>query len=171
MAITSYSETLTPSVAGQLDGLNHDIHSYTNDEATSELPIGTAVVQGTAAQGCKLPSDDEDKVVGIVALTHAYSADELGTTGVKPDQPINAVNRGRVWVIAGSAANKHDRGYVYYAGAQLGRVGAADVTDETFNTSAQIRFLSAASAAGALALVEVDFNNVQAASTVTPSGE
>lgn len=173
MAITDYSLTMTPSIAGQLADLGiSDIRSFVQAEASAEIPFGYAVVQGTLAADALLPSSSDDVFVGIVAHSNAYDPDnDLGTTGIKPDCELNVVNKGRVWVVVGEAVAVNDRGYVSYDAnsATPGRIMKADVTDETLDTSAQIRFLSAADAAGDLALAEIDCMNEQGASTVTPS--
>jgi hypothetical protein len=170
MAITDYSTTMTASIAGQLADLGvADIRSFFNEEASAEIPFGYAVVQGTAEKGALLPSTSDDAFVGIVAHSHAYDpTDDLGTTGIKADRELNIVNKGRVWVVVGETVAVGDRGYVDYVTAP-GRILKADVTDETLETSAQIKFLTAATGAGSLALAEIDVMNKQAASTVTPS--
>lgn len=170
MAITDYSTTMTASIAGQLADLGvADIRSFVNAEASVEIPFGYAVVQGTLEKDALLPSASDDVFVGIVAHSHAYDPEnDLGTTGVKADRELNVVNKGRVWVVVGETVAVNDRGYVDYASTP-GRIKKADVTDGTLNTSAQIKFLTAATGAGSLALAEIDCMNVQAASTVTPS--
>jgi hypothetical protein len=167
MAITTYSETLTAALAGQLAGLNHDIRSFTNEEATEDLPFGRAVVQGTGARGALLPSTSDDIVVGIIVHGHSYGADDLGDLGPLPLQSVDVLNHGQCWVEVAGSVSIGDRGYVHYAGDQLGRIGGEDISDTTFDTAAQIRFLTAATTAGDLALVEVDFNAEQGASTVS----
>lgn len=174
MAITSYSTTMTPSIAGQLADLGvADILSFFNEETSAEIPFGYAVVQGAAEKGALLPSADDDVFVGILVHSHAYDPEnDLGTTGVKADRELNIMNKGRVWVVVGEAVSVGDRGYVVYdtapSGEELpGMIMKADVQDSTLDTAAQIRFLTAASGVGELALAEIDCMNEQGASSVS----
>jgi hypothetical protein len=170
MAITSYPTSMTAAIAGQLaDGSANDIRSFVNDEASAEMPFGCAVVQGSSEKAALVPASDDQKVVGIVVHCHVYGADDLGDDGVKPECEINVLNRGRIWAEAATSASIGDRGYVHYAGDQAGRIGNLETIDVAFGTEKQIRFLTAAAAAGDLVVVEVDFNNEQDASSVTPS--
>ena len=173
MAITDYSLTMTPSIAGQLGDLGDaDIRSFQNAEASAEIPFGTAVVQGAGEKDALKPATSDDVFVGIVAHSHAYDpVKDLGTTGVKPERELNIVNRGRVWVVVGGRVAVGDRGYVSYSSgtATPGRIMAGDTEDATLDTAAQIRFLTAATSAGDLALAEIDCMNEQGSSTVTPS--
>jgi len=173
MAITNYDLEMTPSIAGQLADLGvSDIRSFVNSEASAEIPFGYAVVQGSGAKDALLPSTSDDVCVGVVVHSHAYDPEnDLGTTGVKADRELNVINKGRVWVVVGEGVAVGDRGYVSYAfgTATPGRIMKTDTTDATLDTAAQIRFLSAASTAGDLALAEIDMMNEQGASSVTPS--
>lgn len=171
MAITTYSETLTAALAGQLAGLDNEIDSFTNQEATADLPFGYAVVQGTGEKDALLPSDDGDVFVGIVVMGHSYGEDDLGDEGPLPLQSVDILHHGRVWVVVGEAVLVGDRGFVSYASgtATPGKIMKTDTTDATLDTSAQIRFLTAQATPGGLALAEIDVMNEQGASTVTPS--
>jgi hypothetical protein len=173
MAITDYSIEMTPSIAGQLADLGiADALSFVNSEASAEIPFGYAVVQGSGAKDALLPATSDDICVGIVVHSHAYDPDnDLGTTGVKADRELSILNKGRVWVVVGGTVSVGDRGYVSYdvGAATPGRIMGEDHTDETLDTGAQIKFLTAATSAGDLALVEVDMMNEQGASSVTPS--
>lgn len=175
MAITSYSTEMTPSIAGQLAemGALPSIDSRVNAEASAEVPFGYAVVQGSAVKDALLPSADTDVFVGILAHSHAYDPEnDLGTDGVKSDRELNIVARGRVWVVVGGAVSVGDRGYVAYTDDTAdapGQIMGEDHAGETLDTSAQIRFLTAASNAGDLALAEIDIMNEQGASTAAPS--
>lgn len=171
MAITTYGTAMTGALAGQLagDGVT-DVRSYVNAEASDELPFGKAAVQGTLERDALVPDDDAQKVVGIVAYSQVYSADDLGAIGIKADRELNILNKGRIWVLSATACAVGDRGYVHYAGSYPGCIGNANTTDVAFDTSAQIKILSACAAHSQLILVECDFQAVQGASSVTSSG-
>jgi len=171
MAITSYSETMTGALAGQREGLNHDVRSFTNQEAIADLPFGYAVVQGSGAKDALLPSTSDDVCVGIVAYGHSYGEDDLGDGGPLPLQSVDVINKGMVWVVVGEAVEVGDRGYVSYASgtATPGKIMKTDTTDATLDTASQIRFLTAQATPGGIALAEIDMMNEQGASSVTPS--
>lgn len=168
MAITTYRDTLTAALAGQLAGLDNEIDSFTNEEATADLPFGYAVVRGSGAQGALNPSTSDDVFIGIVVLGHSYGEDDLGDAGPLPLQSVDILHKGRAYVVVGEAVSAEDRGYVDYDSAP-GQILKADVTDGTLDTSAQIKFLTAQATPGGLALAEIDTMNEQGASTVTPS--
>lgn len=172
MAITDYSTTMTPSIAGQLADLGvADIRSFVNSEASAEIPFGFAVVQGTGEKDALLPSVSGNVFVGILVHSHAYDPEnDLGNDGVKADRELNIMNKGRVWVVVGETVAVGDRGYVVYAtpvsGEQVpGQIMKTNTADVTLNTGAQIRFLTAATGAGSLALAEIDCMNEQGASS------
>lgn len=169
--ITDYSLTLTPAIAGQLGDLSEaEIRSFQNAEASAEIPFGYAVVQGTGEKDALLPSADSDVFVGIVAHSQAYDPlKDLGDDGIKPDRELNIVDEGRVWVVVGEAVDVNDRGYVVYATppsgeATPGRIMKTNTADQTLDTSAQIKFLTAQATPGGLALAEIDCMNEQGAS-------
>lgn len=171
MAITlDYSASMDAAIAGQLADLSQaDIRSFVSEEASAEIPFGTAVVQGTAEKGALIPSAYDDIAMGVLVHSHATEGLYDQTSGLDPKAELNILNRGRVWVTAATAASIGDRGFIHYTGAQKGRIGNTNTTDTVLDTSAQIRFLTASTEAGDLAVVEVDFNAEQTASSVTPS--
>ena len=173
MAITDYSLAMTPSIAGQLaDMAQADIRSFVNSERSAEIPFGFAVVQGSGEKDALLPSTSDDVCVGVVVHSHAYDPDnDLGDDGVKPDRELNIMNKGRVWVVVGEGVDVGDRGFVVYdipvSGAQTpGHIMKTNTEDVTLDTGAQIKFLTAATSAGDLALAEIDMMNEQGESDV-----
>jgi hypothetical protein len=90
------------------------------------IPFGRAVVQGTAFVQCKLPTADTQKVIGVVASTHAVqSSVGTGEAGVKEKDPANVLNFGEIWMkYAGTAPGNDVPLYVVASGADAGKVTA-----------------------------------------------
>ena len=127
MAITDYSLTMTPAIAGQLADLAQaDIRSFVTSEASAEIPFGFAVVQGSGEKDALLPAAGSDVFVGVLVHSHAYDPEnDLGTTGVKADRELNIMNKGRVWVVVGETVAVNDRGYVVYDTPVSGEQGSS----------------------------------------------
>lgn len=97
-------------VAGQRidDGPGDEMSGF-SEETVNEIPFGCGVVQGTADDGCKLPSTSGDNPCGINEwdFNHmrAGAADDagnptgdLGATGLKPKASVNKGLKGRFLV-------------------------------------------------------------------------
>lgn len=133
-----------------------DAKSYTNAEASAEIPFGLLVIQGTAADEAKIPSAQADVGVGIVLHSHAYQKDnELGTTGLKPKVVMSALTRGRVWVTTDEAITLASLPRVRMSGAGAGtfRATASAGVTKALNGC---RFVSASTATPGIAQLEFD---------------
>lgn len=161
---TSYAQSMTAAFAGMLaDNGANDCIAMTNDEASAEIAFGRAVMFGstTNANSAKLPTSENAVIAGIVVHSHSYAqTTELGTTGVKVGGVLNVLRKGRIWVTVEDAVVPGDRLWVRgVAGGDpefLGGVLPADDSTDTVDCTGQGQFLTAA-AAGALAVLEVDF--------------
>jgi hypothetical protein len=164
MSQTSIPSALTIAFAGMLaDMCEHDIRTAVSVESSAEIPFGVMVAHDTTSDGAKLPAASTAKCMGVVTHSHAYDKpNELGTTGLKPKAVLNVLTRGRAWVTVEETVAVGDRGYIRYAagagGTQLGGFRKSAVTNETIDVTKNVKFLTAASAAG-LALAEFDMMN------------
>jgi hypothetical protein len=160
---TSYGTSMTAAISGQLadNGANDCIPKY-NEEASAEVKFGAAVCWGTTENGALLPAAETDKVIGIVVHSHAYTKGftgaELGSTGVVSNGNLSVLRKGRIWVTCRSGCTRGDRLWVRCTAAPgvVGDLENADDGTETIDCTNQGVWLTSA-AAGALALLEVDF--------------
>lgn len=78
--------------------------SYQNEDST-EMPIGIAVIHGTDPDTqVKLCSSQTLVVAGVTLHSHAYAKDvELGTTGLKQYVTVGALRKGVVQVYCSEA--------------------------------------------------------------------
>jgi hypothetical protein len=120
---TAYSNTMPVGYAGMLyDSSFMTKDSYANAQGAA-IPFGVVVAKGTGDQDATLPDNSADIMLGIVVHTHAYDQSSLtGTDGVPANRMLNAVKRGRIWVLVEEAVTKGDPVYVRIAN------GVADVT-------------------------------------------
>lgn len=167
---TSYQQNMDVAFAGMIaDGAEvKDVIAMQNEEAVSEMPFGVAVnFEGsTFDKGALLPDNLADVVAGILLHTHAVSKDpagDLGLVGLKPGAVLNIMRKGRVWVICENGCSPADRLHV-----AIGTSGDAEGTlrsladgANTIASTGQGVWLTTA-AAGALAVLEVDFTNLPA---------
>jgi hypothetical protein len=154
---------MTAAFAGMLaDGSANDCIAMRNDEASASIAFGRAVKFGSATDGtsAKLPSAETSVIAGIVVHSHSYASNELDATGVIVGGVLNVLRKGRVWVTVEDAVVPGDRLWVRgVAGGDpefLGGLLPADDSTDTVDCTNQGQFLTAA-AAGALALLEVNF--------------
>ena len=163
---TTYSQSMAAAYVGQLaDNAGHLIKPCTNGEVSASIPFGYAVKFGVLDNEALLPTAETSKIVGIVVHSHAYGVSpygDLDTTGVKIDGNLNVLRKGRIWVTAEDACVPGDRLWVRCtaggAGEVVGGLTNADEGTETIDCTAQGVWLTTA-AAGALAILEVDFTN------------
>lgn len=160
---TSYSSSMTGAFAGLLYGDNNYCVAMYNNESSAEIAFGRAVMFGSATDpySAKLPVAETAIIAGIVAHSHNYVVTtELGTTGLKVGVVMNVLRRGRIWVVTEDACVPGDRIYVRgVAGGDpefLGGIVPADDSTDTVVSTVNGMYLTAA-AAGALALIEVNF--------------
>lgn len=166
---TSYALKQTAAYAGMVaDGCHPDIEAAFNEEASAEIAFGRAVKYGVADNGALLPTAETSKIRGIVTHSHAYSNGpygDLGTTGVKAGGVLNVMRKGRIWVVAEDAVVPGDRLWVRaVAGGDpefLGGLTNADDSTDTIDCT-NVGVWRTTAAAGALAILEVDFTNAPA---------
>lgn len=168
----SYTDSVVTGFAGQLaDDSDHDCIPMRNDESVNDIAPGQAVRFGSTSdhRSCKLPAADSDKIAGIVVHTHEWDPRfDLGTgasgvrPGIKVGRTLSVMRKGRIKVIVEDAVQVGDRLWVRaVAGGDpefLGNICNADDSSDTVDCTNQGVFLTAA-AAGALAVLEVDFTN------------
>jgi hypothetical protein len=161
-AQTSYSNAPTRGFAGALaDNGPKDFLSRTNGNASAEIPFGIGVIFGTTDGTAKTPAAVTDKVVGVVAHSHAYQPGaQLGTTGVAALGDLNVLRKGRIYLVAEQDVVPGDRLFCRAVsgagGTVLGAWRKAHVAAETIDTSTQVQVLSTA-VAGSVFVAEVNF--------------
>lgn len=140
--------------AGQIDdtcALN-DVMSYVNAEASSEMPFGRMLVQGTADRDAKLMTIQTDVMIGVLVHSQAYNRDnEIGSTGLKPKMTAGVMTRGRVWVAVTEDVTPASVVRVSEVGGTFGDSASAGVTVVLKNA----RYLTT-TLSGGLALLEFD---------------
>ncbi len=164
---TSLKTVQDLAFAGKIVDLkNHDIESHVSEESSAEMPFGVMLKSGTLADQALLVAAQADKSLWAGVLVHSahYNKDnQLGTTGVKPNQPLNVMRRGTIWVTtedAVTALSDPVRVRAVATGAEEAGAfrTAADGTD-TVDISAFARWRSLA---GAGELIKLEFDLVAA---------
>lgn len=161
MSQTVITTTMSAGFAGQLDGMDHDIATGIQAEASAEMPFGAGVVRASGGDdNVKLPSAVTDNVRGVISHSHVYDKDQqLGTVGVKPKNLVNVVRRGRIRVKVEEAVVPGDRAYLRYAGSgDKGAWRKSAVPGETIDCTAEAEFQTTAGVNG-FAILDVDFTN------------
>ena len=106
-AIQTAVSDMAVAYAGMLSGIEPTVkRSYINEEASTEMPFGVMVKQGTSFNECKLMAAQADVAnsVGVVLHSHAYAKDnELGDTGLKRYATANVLREGEVVVYVSEA--------------------------------------------------------------------
>lgn len=169
---TSYSE-MPRAFEGQLaDIRENEVDSYTQGEASAEIPFGVAVAEGTAgtpASGipneCINMVDANSVVAGAVVHSHAYNREtQLGTTGIKPDQQVSVLRRGRIYMRHEGAVSKGAAAFVRHTAGGGGSVKGVLRADADTATAVLCRGLifaeTKASLGDGLVLVDVDMTLV-----------
>jgi len=165
MSVQTTYAAAAVALEGQLFGDGpHDVRTMINQEASAEVPFGHGVkFEGSTEDlGALLPTAETSVIAGIVAHSHAYADDELGTTGVLPGATLNVLRKGKIWVAVEDGCAPGDRLWIRAVGAvapeAIGQCNNADdSTDMVDCTNAGV-FLTTA-AAGGLAVLDVDFTN------------
>lgn len=164
MAFSAASSAMTVAIAGSLyDLADNTVSSYTNGEASAEIPFGVMVCQG-ATDGAALKLNTsaaamDGILAGVVLHSNAYNkTNELGTTGIKAGVIMNVCTKGRVWVTVEEAVTPASTVKVraVVAGAEVAGAfrDTADSTD-CVDISRCARYLTSAGA-GELAVLEFD---------------
>ena len=150
----------SPGVIGDL--APHYIRSYTNQEASAEIPFGVLVVQATDPDdGCKLPVAAA-MPLGVVVHSHAYSyPGQLGDTGLKPGVTMGVMRQGVIWVTVEDAVTPDDAVRVRLTAGVGEQQGAFRTAQDSTDCAvvAGCQFLTAAGA-GDIAQLQVDMTKV-----------
>ena len=163
---TTYSQDMTIGVSGQLaDSGANDCFAGYNAESSAAIDFGLGVkFEDTSdpVDGMKLPASESDAIQGITVRSHAYSEAMLDSDG-KPivGSPLTMLRKGRVLVQCDSGCAKGDRLWVRAVATGSERLGAPENADDgtdTVDCTKQGVWITPA-AAGALAVLEVDFTN------------
>lgn len=164
-AQSTYNQDPTVGIEGALaDAGAHDVKAMRNDEASAEMAFGHAVkfASTTDGQSAKLLTAITGEIVaGILVHANSYPDTALGTVGVKVDEKLNILRKGRIRVKCEDGCDVGDRLFIRavatggeIAGALL---AAVDGTD-TIDSQGQGVWLESA-AAGGFSILEVDFTN------------
>lgn len=163
MPQTSVSDNPAVAYPGMLgDSGPKAVDSFINGEASAEIAFGTMLAQGTLDNEALLFDGATDVPVGIVLHSHAYNKDnELGTAGLKPEVTMNALHKGRVWVVidenvtpASTVRLRHTT-----AGGGKGTFRASASANATVNLSMCARWIGTHLAATGYGLLEIDLTN------------
>lgn len=163
---SSYSNNMTAAFEGGLaDSGANDVIPQFNAEASAELRFGQAVCfEGGGSddgKNCLSPDAITDVISGIVLRSHDYevgSAGYLGTTGIKANGMANVLRKGRIWAKCENGCVPGDRLHIRALGGDEGALRSAADGVNTIASTGQGQWLTKA-AAGALAVLEVDFTN------------
>jgi hypothetical protein len=168
MSQTSYSQLQLAAFAGQLYDIGpHDIYTYAW-LGTANLPFGSAVVQDSLDNRCRLPAASSDVTsslfAGVVIATQAVE-NPIGASGTTPggypkNSAVSVMHKGRVWVSVEEAVTTASPVFVRFAanaGAGFNQLGTFRASADTANAAQlpKARFLSSA-AAGGFAILEIN---------------
>ncbi len=93
-----------PAFAGMRSDASRDTNarSYTNEEASAEIPFGTFVGAGATnlETGMLQLAATADRKLGVLVNSMAFVPDvEVGDNGLKPKMTGSVDSRGRAWVL------------------------------------------------------------------------
>lgn len=156
MSQLSYSTYQAAAFAGMLaDNGDNDILSYVNEEASANLPFGTAVAKGTADNGFLAMVNGSSVIVGVLAHTHQVDPGQVAASptgaGVPPKYLGAVLKRGRIMVQVEEAVTPASPVFVRHtAGAGGTQKGAFRASADTATAVAwtAARFLTSAGANG-----------------------
>jgi hypothetical protein len=121
MSQTAYSITIPAAVPGlQADmGAASFVRSMHNEDAAS-MPFGIGVKQGTADDGCKVPTLSTDPIVGITLFTHdvnmiGLTSDPVAGAAITNGTVANVMRKGLVYVQVEEAVVAGGPAYCRYA--------------------------------------------------------
>lgn len=163
-AQSTYIQDPVVGIEGALaDAGENDIKAMRNDEASAEMPFGHAVkfASTTDGQSAKvLTAITGEIVAGILLHSNSYPDTALGTTGVKVDEKLNILRKGRIRVKCEDGCDVGDRLFIRAVpdGKVAGALLAAADGINTIDSQGQGVWLESA-AAGGFSILEVDFTN------------
>lgn len=158
---TTYSESPAIGFPGQLaDNGPYDAITMINKEASATMVFGRAVnFEGsTRDKGALNPDATTDKIAGVVLRSLAYAPDTLVDDGVPAGGTVSVARKGRIYVLCENGCVPGDRLHVRVLGGTEGALRSAADGVNTIDSTGQGVWLSTA-AAGAIAVLEVDFTN------------
>lgn len=168
---TTYPTNMPIGLEGSLQGTGpHYCLPVINANASAEIAFGKAVKFGGSLgdNGVVSPAAGSDAICGIAVHSDVYSTgtttSDLGTTGLRPNVVFDAIQKGRILVLAEVAVAVGDRLFVRAittGGAPQYVGGPTNASDSSNNIDCtkQGIWLSSTSAGGQLAVLEVDFVN------------
>lgn len=158
---TSVSARMAVGFPGMISDASRDtkLVSYTNEEASAEIPFGVFVKEGTLRDQMLLLTAINERIAGLVVHSHGHAKDnELGTTGIKSKCTATVMTRGRAFVYVEEAVTRASKVLIRaiaiapeLAGATRDTADASDLID----ASAWARFVDDATGAG---FVEIEFD-------------
>lgn len=158
---TSYGSGMPVAFAGmKADSGEDDCRSFSQAEASAEVPFGVAVAQGASGSKAILPADANSKIVGVVVHSHDYVPGiQLGDTGIKPKNMMSVMAQGRIWVLVEEAVAVNDPVFVRHTANGAGKLqkGAFrnDIDTDKCISVPGARFITASSGAG-IVQIEID---------------
>lgn len=168
---TSYLDNQPLPYAGLMaDTDDSEVYPAYNAEASAQIPFGFAVARYTTApydvwgNGVKLPASAADVIMGICRHSHAYSnapGGDLGATGLNPNAVLNVLRRGRIWAVCEDGCAPGARLWIRYtaAGTGKGTLRSTDAGGSTCLDATTKGEWQTAAAAGAVAMIDVNFVN------------
>lgn len=136
----SYSEQSRAYAGMKADIREGDVvETYIQGEASAEMPFGAVIAEGTASTTVGTPDDallmvnGSSVVAGVVLHSHNYDREsQVGTVGVKPDNVLSVMRRGRVYAILEGTCTKGGQVFVRHtAGAGGSQKGAVRADADT----------------------------------------
>ena len=162
---TSFNQFPGRALEGQLgDPSLCNVRSLVNGESTAEVPFGVMVAWGDDGKA-ELVDSGDDSLAGIVVHSHNHQKDrQLGDDGIKPDEPMNVLRQGVVFVKATEAVEPGDTVRVRHSGTgQAGEFLKDAEAGETLDISDFAQWLDKG-AAGDIVRLEIDMTNAAQAS-------
>lgn len=181
MPQSAVADKMAVGIVGQVatlqGSLNATIDTGTSEESTTGISPGRFVVQGTADDGCKLPTATSDKLKGVALFSHEYERTvELDADlNFKPGTTMGLLVTGPVYVAPTSDVAPGDEVHVYTENItgtgttenpqfHAGDVDKAGSAGKSLDISAFAQWKTTAAAAGDVCILFVDLTNVALAS-------
>lgn len=165
---TTYQKIPDPSFQGMLaDNGLHDVASAAYEaKAAGSAPFGVGMVVGSSDAQCALPSGANDVFLGVAA--HRFIAPGTvgsnaftGEQGIEDTQTVDALRKGRIWVVVEDAVDPGDSVFVRHTANGAGKLqlgafrGADNDGGKAIDVSAFCAWRSTTTGAG-LAVLEVN---------------
>lgn len=99
-----------------------DVVSGFSEEPSASMAFGWGLVQGSAPQGCLIPSGSGDTFKGILAHSFMHAPGTFGdldATGIVAGGRLRIMRHGRIWVVLDAGVSSIspyvDRGWLRYS--------------------------------------------------------